>query len=113
MHFWLASLLRREFSMDAKQYNISKFLSESKQYVAPVYQRNYAWLAEDQCQTLWDDLIDLYNGRSSKRFLGSVVLVTLEDSLSRNFVIVGQQRLTPLIERCAHPTRKSGDKQAG
>lgn len=83
--------------MDAKQYNISKFLSEFKQYVAPVYQRNYAWLAEDQCQTLWDDLIDLYTGRSSKHFLGSIVLVTLEDSFSRNFVIDGQQRLTTLM----------------
>ena len=97
MHFWLASSSAASFSMDAKQYNISKFLSESKQYVAPVYQRNYAWLAEDQCQTLWDDLIDLYTGRSSKHFLGSVVLVTLEDSLSRNFVIDGQQRLTTLM----------------
>lgn len=97
MHFWLASSSAASFSMDAKQYNISKFLSESKQYVAPVYQRNYAWLAEDQCQTLWDDLIDLYTGRSSKHFLGSIVLVTLEDSLSRNFVIDGQQRLTTLM----------------
>lgn len=83
--------------MDVKQYNISDFLNEAKQYVAPVYQRNYAWLAEEQCQTLWDDLIDLYTGRSSKHFLGSVVLVTLEDSLSRNFVIDGQQRITTLM----------------
>ena len=82
--------------MDAKSSTIAAFLRENKQYVAPVYQRNYAWLAEKQCQVLWNDLLSLTSNAKSKHFLGSVVIIKLDDSLGRNFVIDGQQRLTTI-----------------
>lgn len=82
--------------MDAKSSTIAAFLSENKQYVAPVYQRNYAWLAQNQCQALWNDLLSLTSNSKSKHFLGSVVIIKLDDSLGRNFVIDGQQRLTTI-----------------
>ena len=80
--------------MDVKSSTVVEFLSENKQYVAPVYQRNYAWVADKQCMVLWKDLVNLAANPESKHFLGSIVIIKLDDSLDRNFVIDGQQRLT-------------------
>lgn len=82
--------------MDAKPFTIRGFFKENKQYVAPVYQRNYAWMADQQCQALWSDLLSLSTKVKAKHFLGSVVIIQLDDSLGRNFVIDGQQRLTTI-----------------
>lgn len=81
--------------IDAQSVAIGLFFGEKKQFIAPVYQRNYAWLAHKQCQTLWNDLIKLASSKDSKsHFLGSVVIIKLDDGFSRSFIVDGQQRLT-------------------
>lgn len=64
-----------------------------KQFVIPVYQRNYDWETEN-CKQLYDDLIKVIrNGRKS-HFFGSIVSVHNDGSFNEFLVIDGQQRLT-------------------
>ena len=76
---------------------ISDFIEPNrKQYVIPVYQRNYEW-SEDDCIKLFDDILNAYR-RGTLHFCGSVVYAPLEIGLDlQSFVIIdGQQRLTTI-----------------
>ena len=84
--------------MKANETQLLEFLRNSKQFVVPIYQRNYSW-ESGQCQQLWDDV--LHAGRHSNisgHFIGS--LVHVERSLATvtapeaRLIIDGQQRLT-------------------
>ena len=64
-------------------------------YTIPVYQRNFAWRAE-QIEQLIDDIQDAIIDRADGYFLGNLI-VTERGSASADFeVIDGQQRLTTL-----------------
>ena len=68
-----------------------------RQYVIPVYQRNYEW-AQKQCVKLFDDII-LAAHRKKNHFCGSVVCAQLETAESQveSFIVIdGQQRLTTI-----------------
>jgi len=67
-----------------------------KQYVIPVYQRNYEW-TEEQCKKLFEDIINAHV-TDKYHFTGSVVFAPLDtDKKIESFVIIdGQQRLTTL-----------------
>lgn len=73
----------------------------NKQFVIPVFQRDYSWKAKDHCDKLWRDVIRA--GRSitpDQHFLGAIVCIPAADhamSLPRSLVIDGQQRLTTLM----------------
>ena len=83
--------------MDASKSTIKAFFAKNAQYLAPVYQRNYAWQPEPQCLTLWHDLAHVVNKDVSKHFLGSIVLVVNSTaSVSKRQIIDGQQRLTTI-----------------
>ncbi len=65
---------------------------ETKTYMIPIYQRNYAW-EEDEITTLIKDVYDSYtNDRSTPYYIGTLVTYRREDNIYE--VIDGQQRLT-------------------
>ena len=67
-----------------------------KQYVIPVYQRNYEW-AEEHCTKLFEDIVAAH--RADKyHFTGSVVYAQLEskNKIDTYVIIDGQQRLTTI-----------------
>ncbi len=76
---------------------INDFIEPNRrQYVIPVYQRNYEW-SEDDCRKLFEDIINAYR-RGALHFCGSVVFAPLNIGLDlQTYVIIdGQQRLTTI-----------------
>ena len=71
------------------------FLTRNRrQYVIPVYQRNYEW-SKEQCTKLFRDIV--VAGRSGRRhFCGSIVYANLQNTNDIDYYVVidGQQRLT-------------------
>lgn len=68
-----------------------KFMEGSdKRFVIPVYQRNYDW-KKDNCEQLFNDLLDVVQTGRPSHFFGSIVASTEGDDY---IVIDGQQRLT-------------------
>lgn len=62
----------------------------------PIYQRNYNWLAKDQCQQLWEDLIFIDNEQKKNHFFGSIVSASDPSGDKTRIIIDGQQRLTTI-----------------
>lgn len=94
--------------MHTKQTDLARLLMGTKVFVVPQFQRHYKWKVA-QWQELWDDIIEQYesddvqSGNLTKdegHFLGSVVLHPAPgpaSTVSRYWVIDGQQRLTTLL----------------
>ena len=66
------------------------------QFVIPVYQRNYTWVAEREVKQYFDDLDSVLKGDYRNHFMGIIIyLEKTIDFSSREFSIIdGQQRLT-------------------
>lgn len=64
----------------------------SELYEIPSLQRPYSWDTKE-VEKLWDDIIE---NESSFYYIGSVVVIMGEGSISRDQIIDGQQRLTTL-----------------
>lgn len=100
-------------TMQARTDPITAFMSgQDKQFLIPVYQRNYNWKKNDQCQTLWDDLLYIRDtGGNIPHFFGSIVSV--RDNESDALIIIdGQQRLTTvslLLLAIAHRAQEFND----
>lgn len=62
-------------------------------YAIPAYQRNYDW-KKDNCERLFDDLIELANSNRQGHFFGSVVSVETYGFYTKRLIIDGQQRVT-------------------
>jgi uncharacterized protein with ParB-like and HNH nuclease domain len=60
--------------------------------IIPVYQRNYDWKKEN-CETLFNDIINLIDKNNENHFCGSIVSVAEDDN---RIIIDGQQRLTTI-----------------
>lgn len=76
---------------------INDFIEPNKrQYMIPVYQRNYEW-SQEQCTKLFEDIV-LASEKDHTHFCGSVVYALLEEKHNiRYYVIIdGQQRLTTI-----------------
>lgn len=79
----------------------TELIEGNKQFVIPVFQRDYSWKAKEHCARLWRDVIRA--GRSltpDQHFLGAIVCIPAADhamSFPRSLVIDGQQRLTTLM----------------
>ena len=87
--------------MKAKESRLLAFLSSSKQFVIPIYQRPYRW-EEAQCRKLWDDVLRAGAApEGNAHFVGSVVYI--QDGLysvtdqPALLLIDGQQRLTTFL----------------
>ncbi|MYB16152.1 MAG: DUF262 domain-containing protein [Chloroflexi bacterium] len=85
--------------MRASHQDLWKLLEGSKQFVVPIFQRNYNW-TEEQCVQLWNDVLQAADAPANGgHFLGSIVYTAAgpqEATFSRWLVIDGQQRLTTL-----------------
>lgn len=85
--------------MQAQDIRFTELLDGAKQFIVPIFQRDYSW-GTKHCQQLWSDVLRV--GRDAKakgHFLGSVVYIAAEDNsatITRWLVIDGQQRLTTL-----------------
>src|SRR5688572_15489031 len=91
--------------MQVQTASLKGLVQGEKQFVIPIWQRQYTWRAE-QHEQLWHDLMEQYRlvkqGETnvSGHFLGSFVLSPKDPmaaGVSRFLVIDGQQRLTTLM----------------
>ena len=85
--------------MHAGDTTYRKMLDGSKQFIVPVFQRDYKW-SRSQWQRLWDDIGHASSGYANLgHFLGSLVQIDTgrsTSSFSSWLVIDGQQRLATL-----------------
>ena len=83
--------------MKAINRRLTEIINGNKQFIIPVFQRDYSWTT-DQCQQMWDDILGASSGDEG-HFFGSIVYVQA-GSPGAGFpawlVIDGQQRLTSL-----------------
>ncbi len=78
---------------DTSTLTLRKILGNGLTYTIPKFQRDYSWETE-QWDDLWQDLIDLYEGKESSHYMGYLVLQTSNNK--EHLVIDGQQRLTTI-----------------
>lgn len=83
--------------MQSTNTTFGEFIGGAKQFIIPVFQRDYAWTA-DNWQQLWDDIVRAGGIGSGGHFVGSIVHVpgTTVAARPTYLVIDGQQRLTTL-----------------
>ncbi len=85
--------------MNAQDLPVTQLLDGAKQFIVPIFQRDYSW-GTKHCQQLWTDIIRVGQDANAKwHFLGSVVYVAAEENtagISRWLLIDGQQRMTTL-----------------
>ncbi len=85
--------------MHAQDLLFTQLLDGAKQFIVPIFQRDYSW-GTKHCLQLWDDLIRVGSDANAKaHFLGSVVYIAAEENsagITRWLLIDGQQRLTTL-----------------
>ena len=85
--------------MKVDKYKVLGELLETnkRQFIIPVYQRNYDW-KKDNCKKLFDDIIDAYI-KDRFHFVGSIVYVDQgeENKIYRYLIIDGQQRITTIF----------------
>ena len=66
--------------MNAQDQPITQVLNGAKQFIVPIFQRDYSW-GTKQCKQLWDDIIRVGSDENVKsHFLGSVVYVAAEET---------------------------------
>ena len=86
--------------MDARKTSLVEFLNGKKQFLIPIFQRDYAWVDSKDCAQLWSDVLHAATAEAdSRHFFGSIVHKSAGDSgptLPRWLIIDGQQRLTTL-----------------
>ena len=83
--------------MQAINRQFTEIINGNKQFVIPVFQRDYSWTIE-QCHQMWTDIMGTSSGDDGGHFLGSFVYVegSAGAAFSSWLVIDGQQRLTTL-----------------
>lgn len=84
--------------MDARKGNIYEILNGNKQFLIPVYQRYYSWEI-NQCERLWNDIVDMQKSGKVGHFVGSIVNIAeqaMPTGVQKYMIIDGQQRMTTL-----------------
>ncbi len=86
--------------MKAVEAELLKFLQGPKQFIIPIYQRQYSWTLE-QCAQLWEDIVRAAeNDKIPAHFIGSIVYIGRgiyqSTTVPELLVIDGQQRLTTI-----------------
>lgn len=80
--------------MKAEEKELLRFLEGTdKNFIIPIYQRNYDWKKE-QCKQLFDDLENLIKKDLNSHFFGSIVCKP--EDMERIIIIDGQQRITTI-----------------
>lgn len=85
--------------MQAQDVRLTELLEGPKQFIVPVFQRDYSW-GTKHCLQLWKDILRVGADEKAKaHFIGSVVYIAAEETsarITRWLLIDGQQRLTTL-----------------
>jgi uncharacterized protein with ParB-like and HNH nuclease domain len=85
--------------MNAQDLRLTELLEGPKQFIVPVFQRDYSW-GTKHCLQLWNDIVRVGKDQNAKaHFIGSVVYIAAEETsakITRWLLIDGQQRLTTL-----------------
>lgn len=86
--------------MQAQDLLLTELLEGPKQFIVPVFQRDYSW-GTKHCLQLWKDVVRVGGDEKAKaHFVGSVVYIAAEETsakITRWLLIDGQQRLTTLM----------------
>ncbi|MGD0072459.1 MAG: DUF262 domain-containing protein [Candidatus Bathyarchaeia archaeon] len=90
--------------MDVHDEKFGNLIYTRRQYIIPIWQREYSWYSP-QWKDLWEDLLTLYEQRFKKEksqeishFMGSLVLKPRELGGVEKYVLIdGQQRISTLI----------------
>lgn len=86
--------------MKAEDIQLIQLLNGAKQFIVPVFQRDYSWETK-HCLQLWKDIMQAGSIANIKaHFVGSIVYIAADDNnanINRWLVIDGQQRLTTVI----------------
>ena len=85
--------------MKAMNRRFAEIINGNKQFLIPIFQRNYSWTRE-QCKQLWNDILRASHAQDhGGHFMGSIVYVadTIGAAFQKWLIIDGQQRLTTLI----------------
>ena len=81
-------------NMKAEEKELLRFLEGTdKNFIIPIYQRNYDWKREN-CKQLFDDLENLIKKNLNTHFFGSIVCKP--EDMERIIIIDGQQRITTI-----------------
>lgn len=91
--------------MQAGETTLNKLLNTSRQFIVPIFQRNYSWQIKQQLQ-LWTDILRASNfSEKQNHFIGSIVYIDMGTPAGRPqqlLLIDGQQRIaTVSILLCA------------
>src|SRR5262245_58849326 len=85
--------------MNAQDVRLTELLEGPKQFIVPVFQRDYSW-GTKHCLQLWKDIMRVGSDENTKaHFVGSIVYISAEETsarITRWLLIDGQQRLTTL-----------------
>lgn len=83
--------------MQATDKTFLQFLEGvDKKFSIPVFQRNYDWRKE-QCEQLFNDLLDIAKYNFRNHFFGSIVYVFDDSKPGIEFLIIdGQQRIATI-----------------
>src|SRR5262245_39740433 len=85
--------------MQAQDIRLTDLIDGQKQFIIPVFQRDYSWGTKN-CLQLWSDIVRVGSDKAAKaHFVGSVVYIEAEETsagISRWLLIDGQQRLTTM-----------------
>jgi uncharacterized protein with ParB-like and HNH nuclease domain/predicted transport protein len=83
--------------MKAEDVRLTHLLEGPKQFIVPVFQRDFSW-GTKHCLQLWNDIMRVGSDERAKaHFVGSVVYIAAEETsakITRWLLIDGQQRLT-------------------
>jgi len=86
--------------MNAQDLPITQLLNGARQFIVPIFQRDYSW-GTKHCQQLWEDIVRVGLDDSARsHFIGSIVYIAAEENnaaITRWLLIDGQQRLTTII----------------
>lgn len=85
--------------MKAEDVRLTELLEGPKQFIVPLFQRDYSW-GTKHCLQLWKDIVRVgLDEKAKAHFVGSVVYIAAEETsanITRWLLIDGQQRLTTL-----------------
>ena len=86
--------------MKVDDTTLRHLLSGEKQFVIPLFQRQYTW-SKDDWEELWRDLQEIYiQENRRKHFVGAIVTMPVDiqpHGIDKYLLIDGQQRLTTLL----------------
>ena len=94
-----------DYFLQAGETTLNKLLNTSRQFIVPIFQRNYSW-QKSQYEQLWFDILRASKFKEKQNhFIGSIVYIDMGTPAGRPqqlLLIDGQQRLTTIsILLCA------------